>query len=129
MIWFPDDPRGNLARYGDLDFQAPIVRTILRGRSGNQRNDKKRLGRGALKMKMKTNVGVKTHPIGNMGYLHFWYANNKSRGTKNVTVVWSLEKSRTPLARQQVAQVATTRTCGWHGNVNLSKKVLAELGL
>jgi hypothetical protein len=123
----PNDPRGTLARYGNLDFQTPIVRTILRGRSGNQRNDKKRPERGALKM--KTNVGVKTHPIGNMGYLHFWYANNKSRGTKNVTVVWSLEKSRTPLARQQVAQVATTRTCGWHGNVNLSKKVLAELGL
>jgi hypothetical protein len=99
----------------------------FRGRSGNQRNDKKRLERGELRM--KTNVGVKTHPIGNMGYLHFWYANNKSRGTKNVTVVWSLEKSRAQLSRQQVSQVATTRTCGWHGNVNLSKKVLAELGL
>lgn len=78
---------------------------------------------------MKTPIGVKTHEIGNMGYLHFWYANNRGRGTENVTVTWSLEKTRAPLARQQARQVATTRTCGWRGHVNLSRRVLAELGL
>jgi hypothetical protein len=78
---------------------------------------------------IKTTIGVKTHSIGAMGYLHFWYANNKNRGTENVTVVWSLEAHRAPTAKQQAKQVATTRTCGWRGHVNLSRAVVARLGL
>lgn len=78
---------------------------------------------------MKTMVGVKTQPIENNEYLHFWYANNRSRGTNNVTVIRSTNSVRSSMSRNQTDIVASTLTCGWRGHVNLSRAVLAELGL
>lgn len=78
---------------------------------------------------MKTTIGVKTQKLENGEYLHFWYANNRNRGTDNVTVVRSTTAIRAPTAKQQTENLADTRTCGWRGHVNLSRAVLRYLGL
>lgn len=61
-------------------------------------------------------------------YLYFWYANNKGRGTNNVTIIRSTEP-RATVSSKQTGIIAKTRTSGWSGNVNFSKRVKKELGV
>jgi len=70
----------------------------------------------------------KTVQIGTGEFLHFWYSNNKGRGSDNCTIVKSSVGTRAALARLQPA-ITLTRTSSWSGKVNLSGRVLQDLGI
>lgn len=66
--------------------------------------------------------------LGNGEFLHFWYANNKGRGSNNCTII----RSKSPRAYCSKAQenvIAIVKTSAWAGNVNFSKAVQAALGV
>ena len=80
-------------------------------------------------MNVKTENGVKSLELENGEYLHFWYANNAGRGNSNVTVILSTIANRAAVSAKQTGVISSIKTSGWHGNVNLSKRVFRELGL
>jgi hypothetical protein len=81
-----------------------------------------------IAQKIKSEIGIKTIDIGNGEFLHFWYANNRGRGTNNVTIIRS-SAPRAETSRQQTDVIATEATSGWAGRVNFSRAVARGLGL
>lgn len=72
--------------------------------------------------------GIKTIKLENGEYLHFWYANNKGRGTDNCTIIRSTSTERATMSRKQTGVVIMVRTSAFHGKINFSRRVWAELG-
>jgi len=62
--------------------------------------------------------------------LYVYWANNKGRGRNNCTlIVCPKSQPRTPFSDGIKTYDAKTQTASWLSNVNLSKRVLSELGL
>ena len=59
-----------------------------------------------------------------------WWANNKGRGRDNCTLaVVDADTPRAEYSRNQANVQAMTRTSSWGGDVNLSRRVMAILGI
>jgi hypothetical protein len=77
---------------------------------------------------MKTTNGIKTMDLGNGEFLHFWYANNRGRGTNNCTIIRTTAP-RAYCSKKQENIIAIVKTSAWAGNVNFSKSVQVSLGV
>ena len=73
--------------------------------------------------------GIKELKLPENEYLYFWYANNKGRGSDNVTIVRSKSPIRATRSIKQEAVLAATKTSAWAGNVNFSRAVKRQLGV
>lgn len=74
----------------------------------------------------------KTVKLADETYLHFFYANNKGRGTTNCTIIRSHNSFRMATSKPQYADEQSmyrVYTSHWAGNVNFSKYVQERLGL
>jgi len=71
----------------------------------------------------------KTIQLKNGNYLHFWYANNKGRGSDNCTIVKSSDENRAIFSKLQQDAIEMTRTSSWKGKVNFSSYVQKELNI
>lgn len=61
--------------------------------------------------------------------IHLHYANNKGRGSDNVTVtIVPTGTARLPVSAKYENPLKQYRTSGWAGNVNISNDVIAEFG-
>lgn len=78
-------------------------------------------------MEIKIGFAPKTVRLADNDYLHFWYANNRGRGSSNCTIVRSEYEDRAANADRQPGR--RTFTSSWAGNVNFSKRVRQALGL
>lgn len=78
--------------------------------------------------KIEIGYSPKTIKLGNGEMLHFWYANNKGRGSDNCTIIRSTDP-RAGVSANQTGVIATVKTSSWAGNVNFSKSVQEDLGL
>ena len=59
-----------------------------------------------------------------------WFANNRGRGSDNVSLAVVTEGTpRASHAAKQTGVIASTRTSGWRGDVNFSQNVRRELGI
>jgi O-glycosyl hydrolase len=77
---------------------------------------------------MKIEHSPKTIKL-NGDYLHFWYANNKGRGTNNCTICRSTCQERASISKNQKEVTHMCKTSSWAGNVNFSRKVQNDLGI
>jgi hypothetical protein len=74
----------------------------------------------------------KTVKLSDGTYLHFFYANNKGRGSNNCTIIRTANPNRMSASKPQYDdELATHRvqTSHWAGNVNFSKQIQEQLGL
>ena len=56
--------------------------------------------------------------------LYFWYANNRGRGSNNVTIIRVAPGyPRANVSAKQAGVISTVRTSGWKGQVNYSAAV------
>lgn len=76
---------------------------------------------------IKKGNSIKTINLNDGTYLHFWYANNKGRGTNNCTIVRSTESSRSTRSNNQYGVLAKVQTSAWMGKINFSNAVYACL--
>jgi len=79
--------------------------------------------------RIKIGFAPKTIELPDGTFLHFWYANNKGRGSNNCTIIRSLTEERAAMSRNQTGIIASESTGSWSGNVNFSKAVQEHLGL
>lgn len=70
----------------------------------------------------------KTVALADGTYLHFWYANNKGRGSDNCTIIRS-SSPRAAVSAKQENIISAVSTSHWAGKVNFSKYVQEHLGL
>ncbi len=77
---------------------------------------------------MKLEHAPITVKLDNGEYLHFWYANNRGRGSDNCTIIRT-RAPRADLSANQAGVIESVRTSSWNGNVNFSKRIQAKLGL
>jgi hypothetical protein len=72
----------------------------------------------------------KTQGLSDGRKLLAWWANNRGRGSNNCTLaIVAAGVDRSDLSAKQTQVQSKTRTSSWRGDVNLSKRVLAELGI
>lgn len=73
--------------------------------------------------------GIKTIKLAENDYLHFWYANNRGRGTDNCTIIRSTCPNRANRSARQENVDIKCKTSSWAGNVNFSKSVQKQLNV
>ncbi len=83
-------------------------------------------------MELQIGHSPKTVKINDNLYLHFFYANNKGRGSNNCTIVKSSNPVRMATSAKQFDDdggYCTVKTSSWAGNVNFSRYIQQELGI
>lgn len=73
-------------------------------------------------------IGVKTIELKGGDKIHFWYANNKGRGSNNCTIIRSRD-DRAVTSAKQTGVFSKTQTSSWAGHVNFSKHIQSQLGI
>lgn len=77
---------------------------------------------------MKIPFAPKTLLINDCIYLHFYYSNNRGRGTDNCSIIATSNKNRTGNVKSQLAAgyIEYYTTSSWRDNINYSIKRIRE---